>query len=278
MELASNIPNFMGYLITGLGSLLAILGLFVDRNTSHFKYIAPLFIVLVLALGFFQAADAIDADNDSQLAREQRTQLLVLVDNTSVASLKTSSYLTDILLSQPKILGDFGLTEARAGKPLEELSTSELVRGEILAANKYRGELIEARPPSDRLDTTLWYYNKEIDSPALRNALKEIGFTVNNMIAQQNQAEDATNAVWYGPEVDLNDYKAVIVSLIRAGIDIRRTGPSCRNLEIKRGVIEIGSSDLAEGLIDGIQKPTKSIEQIRNARDFADLRDFSCED
>jgi hypothetical protein len=276
MEIFLELPNHLKYIITGLGSLLAVLGLFVDKNNSHFKFIAPMFIVLVCVLGFFQASDAINSDKDSEIAKDQRSNLLVLVDNSSIASLRTSSYLTDILLSQPKILKDFGLTSKRAGKPLENLSTAELIESEILAANKYRMELISNKHPSKRLRTKLWYYNKEIDTPALESALREMGFTVENQIAEENQADDPTNAVWYGPDVDFEDYKAVIVSLIRAGIDIRRTGPSCKNLIAKKDVIEIGSSDLASGLIDGIAKPTKSIQKIRNAKDFEDLRDFSC--
>ncbi|MFT5997420.1 MAG: hypothetical protein ACI9RV_003031, partial [Glaciecola sp.] len=245
MEIFLELPNHLKYIITGLGSLLAVLGLFVDKNNSHFKFIAPMFIVLVCVLGFFQASDAINSDKDSEIAKDQRSNLLVLVDNSSIASLRTSSYLTDILLSQPKILKDFGLTSKRAGKPLENLSTAELIESEILAANKYRMELISNKHPSKRLRTKLWYYNKEIDTPALESALREMGFTVENQIAEENQADDPTNAVWYGPDVDFEDYKAVIVSLIRAGIDIRRTGPSCKNLIAKKDVIEIGSSDLA---------------------------------
>ncbi len=276
MELLSELPSFVKYVITGLSSFLAILGLFVDKGSHHFKYIAPLFITLVIALGVFQAADSVNSDKDSELAKNQRENILKLADTTATATLKTSSYLTDELLSQPLILKDFGLTKARAGKPLDQLSTADLVKGEILEANKYRIELISEKPPSQRLDTTLWYYNKEIDSPELGAALNEMGFTVKNMVAKRNQANDPTNAVWYGPNVELNDYKAVIVSLIRAGIDIRRTGPSCKNLAAKQQVIEIGASDLASGLIDGITKPTKSIKKIRAAKSFEDIADFSC--
>ena len=270
MDIINQAPDYLKYIITSLGALLAILGLFVDKEGSHFKYIAPLFITLVIILGVFQGTDAINSDKEAKVANSQRTSLLTLVDNSAEASLRTSSYLTDILLSQPKILRDFGLTEARAGKPLDKISTSELIEGEILEANKYRMELIADRPPSERLSTKVWYYNKEMDTPALNNALKEIGFTVENKIAQRNQKDDPTNAIWYGPNVNFNDYKAVLVSLLRAGIDIKRTGPSCKNLLNKEGVVEVGASDLAAGLIDGIVKPTKSIKTIRAASSFDD--------
>lgn len=276
MEIFNEIPQYLKYLTTALGALLAILGLFVDKGASYFKFVAPIFILLVIMLGVFQAIDAVESDKDANKANEQRGRLLALVDNTSISSLKTSSYLTDILLSQPKILKDFGLSERRAGKPLEKLSTSELIEGQILEANKYRMELISERAPSKRLDTIVWYYTKELDSPELINALKEVGLRIENKIAQRNQANDLTNAVWFGPEVNFNDYKAVLVSLIRAGIDIKRTGPSCKNINAKKRVVEVGSSDKAAGLLDGIVRPTKSIKEIRNAQDFKDLQDFKC--
>ena len=277
MEFFSEIPEFVKYLTAGLGALLAILGLFVDKEAPYFKFVAPIFILLVVVLGGVQAIEAIESDNDSKTASEQRERLLVLLDATSTSSLKTSSYLTDIMLSQPKILKDFGISEKRAGKSLDKLSTSELIEGQILEANKYRMELIAQRSPSKRLNTNVWYYNKELDSPELLGALKEIGLNVINKVAQRNQANDPTNAIWYGPEVHFNDYKALLVSLIRAGIDIKRTGPSCKALEGKVGVIEVGASDQAAGLIDGIVRPTKTIEEIRNASDFDEIRDFSCE-
>jgi len=271
-----DIPQYLKYLITGIGTLLAILGLFIDKSASYFKYTAPVFILLVVVLGVFQAIDAVESDKDAETAAEQRSRLLELVDNSSISSMRTSSYLTDILLSQPKILRDFGISEKRAGKPLDQISTSELVEGEILEANKYRMQLIAERVPSERLDTKVWYYNKEMDSPEIINALKEAGLTIENKIAQRNQANDLTNAVWYGPEVNFNDYKAVIVSLIRAGIDIKRTGPSCKNTGAKTGVIEVGASDKAAGLVDGIVSPTKSISLIKGAEFFSELRDFEC--
>ncbi|WP_125779551.1 hypothetical protein [Pseudoalteromonas rubra] len=276
MEMFSHIPGFVKYLTAGLGALLAILGLFIDKEAPYFKLIAPLFILLVILLSGVQAVEGIAADNSSKQAAKQRERLLVLLDSTSTSSLKTSSYLSDILLSQPQILRDFGISEKRAGKQLDELSTSELVEGQILEANRYRGELIAQRAPSKRLQTTVWYYNKELDSAQLQSALKETGLNITNKIAQRNQADDPTNAVWFGPNVNFNDYKVVLVSLIRAGIDIKRTGPACKALHNKVGVIEVGSSDLAAGLADGIVRPTKSIEQIRNATSFTDLSDFTC--
>ena len=162
MELFSEIPGFVKYLTAGLGALLAILGLFVDKEAPYFKFVAPVFILLIVVLGSFQATEAIKSDKENKTASQQRERLLVLLDSTSTSSLKTSSYLTDILLSQPKILKDFGISEKRAGKPLDQISTHELVEGQILEANSILTVgtfyLHSVFAPSKSLDTMGWYF------------------------------------------------------------------------------------------------------------------------
>ncbi|MEM1368206.1 MAG: hypothetical protein AAGG02_09340 [Cyanobacteria bacterium P01_H01_bin.15] len=266
----------MTYLVPILGTAIAIFGLFIDTGKRNFRVLAPLLISIITILGIFQVFDLRDAAQDAQEAKEQRTMTVKLLDNVSVASARTSSYLSNILLAQPKVLENWGLTETRAGKPLVQISTEDLQEGQILAADQFRTELIEDRIPSTRQDIKVWYYTKEVDIPQLRQALAEVGFDVLNQVPTSFQKNDPTNAVWHGPEVDLNDYKAVIVTLIRAGIDIRRVGPSCNNRENKRKVIEVGASDEAAGLITGVLKPSKNIKDIREAMSFDQLDDFAC--
>ena len=268
--------KFLTYLVPILGTAIAIFGLFIDTGKRNFRVLAPLLIVIVTVLGIIQVFDLRAASEDAQQAKKQRTVTVKLLDNVSMASARTSSYLSNILLAQPKVLEDWGLTETRAGKPLVQISTKDLQEGQVLAADQLRTELIESRNPSTRQDTQVWYYTKEVDSPQLRRALEEVGFEIKDEVPTSFQENDATNAVWHGPEVDLNDYKAVIVTLIRAGIDIRRVGPSCANRENKRKVIEVGASDEATGLITGVLKPSKNIKDIKAATSFDQLDDFAC--
>ncbi len=265
------------YIISIISAILAVLGLFIEKDKPNFRILGSIFVLLVIVFCVVQIVNSQSSTTEANIAKAQREQLIILSDNTAKTSIKTSTYLTDILLSQPKILQDFGLTEERAGKDLSEVSTSELITGQILDANKAIGQILEDKPPSSRLETKLWYYNKEMDNPKIRIALEELGFSIDDKIAHQNQANDLTNAVWYGPEVSLEDYKLVILSLIRAGIDVRRTGPSCRNLGSKVNVIEIGSSDMAAGLITGIASPSKPVSLIMNAENFEEIDDFSCD-
>ncbi|MAX78726.1 MAG: hypothetical protein CL843_00925 [Crocinitomicaceae bacterium] len=262
-------------LIPALSALLAVIGLFIDKENPHFKKLAVAFVLLVLFLGYMQIKESKEAKLEAEKAIQQRATLITLADNTATSSMKTSTYLTDILLSQPTILLDFGLTESRAGKKLNDLSTSELITSEIITANKALEQLISKAPPSNRIDNKIWYYNKEMDNPYLTTALEGTGFQVVNKTAAMNQVNDPTNAVWHGPDISLTDYKIVMLSLIRAGIDIRWSGPSCKNLSNKTKVIEIGASDRASGLIDGIKSPTKSVDLILNAKTFEEIDDFT---
>jgi amino acid permease len=110
MEFFYELPQFVKYSTFVFASIIAMLGLIIEREKWYFKYVAPVFIVLVIFLCIFQIAGSINSDKDNTEAKQQRENLLSLVDNVSYSSARTSTYLTDILLSQPKILKDFGLT------------------------------------------------------------------------------------------------------------------------------------------------------------------------
>ena len=274
------LENSFVYLAPIVGTIVAILGLFADRQARSFKIIAPAIILATIVLTIFQISESkkaqIEEADAAKRAKTESKRFFKLLDDLASSSARTSSYLSSELLSQDKILGDFGLTEKRVGKELRELSMKDLENSEILIADQYRSELIAKRPPSHRKGVKVWYYNKEVDNPQLSLAMEEMGFEVTNLIAKRNQAEDLTNAVWYGPGVALEDYKAVIINLIRAGVDVQRTGPACNDTLSKHNVIEIGSSDEAAGRTDGLVRPTKSVLSIQNAKSFKDLDDFVC--
>jgi hypothetical protein len=267
---------FKEALVPGLSALLAIIGLFLDKEKPYFKILSAVVIIMVLVLGYMQILQSKEAKRESVEANSKIETLIKLADNTVISVVKSSTYLTDILLSQPQILADFGLTRERAGKDLESITTKELVKGEILEANQALGKLVAQRLPSKRQGFAIWYYNKEMDNPKLVGALKEIGFEIANKMAKDNQKNDPTNAVWHGPEVDLLDYKIVILSLIRAGVDVRRAGPSCKNLSAKKKTIEVGASDQAAGLFNGIKSPTISVSTILAAKSFEEIDNATC--
>ncbi len=264
----------MDYWVSTLSAILAVVGLFIDRSKPNFKKWAIIFIILVGGVCYLQINDAKEAQNEVDLAKNQRERLIELAGITAESTKKLTAFITKDVLALPQLLKKFGLSEERAGKALNEVSPSEIETGQIFEANKALEELIDSVPLSGIIGTKIWYYNKEMDKPDLKNAIEALGFTVTPIKPKPLLDSVATNAVWYGPEVSLEEYKMVIISLIRAGIDIQRTGPSQRNLHLKRNVIEVGASMNAAGLTGGIKQPTKSVQQIINAKSFDDLNDF----
>lgn len=282
----------LGYIAPALSTALAMLGLFIDRGNKSFRFVAPIFCLIAVALLAAQVLSESQAkadmkaseeraaaqraslrqqlDASNAVAERQRADLLSIVDALSVSSVRVSSYVSDILLATPRILADFGLTRLRAGKDLEDLSTADLAKKEILTANRLRSQFAEQSSASARIGTEIWYYTKELDNPNIVKALTELSYPVANKTAVLQQADDLTNAVWYGPDTTLNDFKIVVLSLMRAGIEIQRLGPACKNLAVKSRVIEVGHSRAAR------DDPPKTVAQIGAAASFADLRDFAC--
>lgn len=258
---------------------LAVFGLFLDRKHPKFKVQAGIFTVMVLVAGILQIVIGIDQNRKAEAsiknATDDRHKLLTMIDSLSVSSVKLTGFLGEKILKQVEVLRSFGLTIDRNDKkPLEEISLRDLLDWGVLEADEYRSTLLELHPPSQRLDrkTTVWYYTKEMDTPELRIALREVGFAVEDKKAMRNMADDLTNAVWHGPEVDLSDYKMVLTNLIRAHIDVQRIGPSCNNLDAKSGVIEVGASKRAAVAA----LPAVNLSQVKTAISFDDLDNTSC--
>ncbi len=250
-------------------ALLVIIGIFVERKSPYFWPLAAVILILASSVGIFQVISAQETEGYQERLEQS-------VDTLAGSSVRMSGYLSNILLSQPQILRDFGVRQKRFDKQLAEFSTDDLVRLQILEANKARADLIEEHLPSQRKGVVVWYYTKEVDDPIIRQTLEEIGFVVENRVARANQANDLTNAIWYGPNTDLNDYKIVILNMIRAGIDILRTGPSCSNRELKNRVIEVGSSDEAAGKTGKPASPPITVDWVMQAEKITDLDLTKC--
>lgn len=259
-------------IIAAITMTLAIFAIFVDRQSTSFKKILPVYIFLLIALFAVQVWEALNNYKEKEAAQIDRFTLIKTTDSQSKSVASIIQLLSQPLISQVDLLLTFGVTEERAGKPLDQLPLSYWKDQEISTANKYRFELIKSTEGSKRVGTKVWYYSKDLDSPALKDAIRELSFDVIDKKAKANQANDLTNAVWYSRDVQLDHYKLVVISLIRAGIDIQRLGPSCKNLETKVSVIEIGASDDARNN----NTPRKTVDFVMNAKSFSEFQDVKC--
>lgn len=73
-----------------------------------------------------------------------------------------------------------------------------------------------------RRGITLEIWTKDVDQERVRAALERLGFT---MRVRPALLPDATNAVWFGTPVQLDDAKLVALALMRAGIQVRSIRP-----------------------------------------------------
>jgi len=263
---------FIQVLVASLTIILAIIGIFIDRKSNNFKNI---FLVYLLFLGLLFASQiwsSWDSERQNIQATNDRGTLISTIDSLSISSSTVVEYITDPFLNQEKILKDFGVTEEREGRPVKDLPLSYWNERDILAANDYRNEIVKTTSASSRVNTKVWYYTKDLDAPILRRVLSELSFKIEDKKATKKQANEPTNAIWYGPNVDLEDYKLVITSLIRAGIGIQRLGPACMNTNQKNRVIEVGASK------DAVRKNAKrkTILEIKEATSLEDISDIRC--
>lgn len=127
-------------------------------------------------------------------------------------------------------------------------------------ANNQR-EQIASTTPADlerRNNTTIKYFLKNVDKEKVLAALGGLGFT---LMQSPPVGRTPTNAIWFGPSVQIDDVKLVAYTLIRAGIpiqDIRRYMVS----DGRDSQIQVGGRPLAKDNV------VWTVERISAAKDF----------
>ena len=127
-------------------------------------------------------------------------------------------------------------------------------------ANNER-EQIALITPADierRKKTTIEYFLKNVDKEKVLAALAGLGFTLRQ---SPPVVGTPTNAIWFGPSVQIDDVKLVAYTLIRAGIQIRDIRHYMKS-EGRDSVIQVGGRPLA------VDKPVWTVERISAAKDF----------
>jgi hypothetical protein len=118
----------------------------------------------------------------------------------------------------------------------EQLGTT-VSREQIAAANAVLQELVGGRElaPALRSSIPVQFFARgsERNDRAIA-ALREQGFDVD----PQEGRSTVVNAVWYGPGVDVESVRQVILTLIGSGMEIQRVAPSG-----KSALIQVGTSE-----------------------------------
>lgn len=145
---------------------------------------------------------------------------------------------------------------------IRTLSTNDLLE-KSLSANDAIKLLIRNYKPNGNV--TVYYYDRTIDDKRVAVELEALGYQFKIKPASEHMRDNASNAIWFGSGVPIQDVKIVAFALIRAGIPIKGIRPypsSSTNPAHKRNIIEVGGS------IDLNDKQVLSIEAIKNAQEF----------
>lgn len=160
---------------------------------------------------------------------------------------------------QDDLLNDLGWSRER----LDSSTTlADDVRASLQASDARRTAAAQSSPGA-RERTTITVFSRDVDRDIVANSLRELGFRVD--IGSPNPAirpATETNAIWFGPEVGIDQVKLVAYTLIMAGVELRVIEPFQRPRGRDR-VMQVGSQ------VGGLMRPLPfSIEEIQAADTF----------
>jgi hypothetical protein len=142
------------------------------------------------------------------------------------------------------------------------LSTNEVLE-KSLSANAAIKLIISNYNPNGNVIVS--YYDRTIDEKRVALELQALGYQFVKKSSSDYMKKNATNSIWFGSMVPIQDVKIVAFALIRAGVPLKGIRPypsSKENPGYKRNIIEVGAS------IDLKDKPLLSVDYIKNAKDF----------
>src|SRR5579863_854619 len=108
---------------------------------------------------------------------------------------------------------DCSILEAMSGSGLPQTTISLMEQS--CSADVARAAILPSLKTESTGHVTVTYYPKNVDGPLVINALKEGGFQFEKG-KEKNQL--ATNAIWVGNSVTLDQTKFVALTLVRAGV------------------------------------------------------------
>jgi cell division protein FtsB len=127
--------------------------------------------------------------------------------------LNSATALTGLTAEQLIALYDFG-----SGQILNSQINKNLVQ-QSFEADAARKEGASPSDTSRRSEITIQFFPKDVDKDKVTAALHELGFKLDQRSAKVPDV--ATNAIWFGTDVNPEDAKLVAYTLMRAGIQIK---------------------------------------------------------
>jgi energy-coupling factor transporter ATP-binding protein EcfA2 len=238
------------------------------RRRSQWIWSATIFTVL--AMGFFTynlkqrtqadqarelAAVEAKARVDAEKARDEARANLQLAIKAG-AEAKAAQLQAEARTKE--LLAAWGWDRKQLAEGLPSADTVD----RSLAANRVVWQANEKGGYDRRTNVKVEYFPKNVDRAKVEAALKELGFTL--LVRDPLVNAVATNAIWYGTPVNIDDVKLVALTLMRAGVEFKAIRPIPSYIAAKKdaALIQVGS-DL--GIVN---QPTLGVDEIRNAAAF----------
>lgn len=159
--------------------------------------------------------------------------------------------------SQRKIVSDgFGRSSFSAVEANDNLTDVEYFRE---FSRIYKEQKLKGVQPESRTDVVIRYYKKAKDGDKIFR-LRALGFYIHERPSSEKFDQYASNAIYYGDKVSLEDIKMVAYTLMRQGVDIKTIEPSQFFSDWKAHSIEIGTDDTMQDM------PSLTLGDIRRLR------------
>jgi len=130
---------------------------------------------------------------------------------------------------------------------------------------KFEVAQLAASAASKPRNARIQYFPKDADGMRVGAALKDLGFQVSKGQGNPELRRQSTNAIFFGPDVKLEDLKVVAVALVKGGASLRVIRPIQRTAPDKGNLIEIGTT----GSVGN--NPPLTVEKIQSAKTLTDF-------
>jgi hypothetical protein len=201
-----------------------------------------------------QRKKSIVAMQDAEKARLEAVKAMQEAEKSRIEAeqaRRVAEERTDTLLKQ------FGWESSRLSSgSLDQYSVQQ-----SLTANQDLQQATLRSPKKSRKNVTVQYFPKDVDGEKVESAIQELGFTLDMKRAPISGT--ATNSIWYGKPVKIEDVKLVAFTLIRAGVQIKAIRPFADYSPRRNAaLIQVGAD------VSVADKAPLSVEEIRDASQF----------
>lgn len=213
--------------------VVGLAALFIDHKTHKWGKRLAIGGLVVTALATMVLNLQEDRTKDEALsasiAREDETRaiLLNLTEQTKP--------IPDLVA----MLRDFGFSSEGAK------AANTLAVARSIDANRAYQTLLKSRTGA-KSETHVEYFPKDVDGDRVIAAIQEARLDV---LQKRPVRQEATNAIWVGDDVPIDDAKLVSLALLRAGVDVVAVRRFRDGTGQKSGLIQVGADAALRGRI-----------------------------